>query len=477
MLFNSYTFWLFFLTVFLLYRVLSHKWQNRMLLIASYVFYGAWDWRFLSLIWISTCVDYFVARQIAGDRTAEHARRGRKRWLVLSLIVNLGLLGFFKYFGFFVTEAGELLHWLGLSASIPTLRIVLPVGISFYTFQTMSYTIDVYRGRTQATRNTYVDFALYVAFFPQLVAGPIERSTRLMPQIRDPRTSKPGDFAEGLQLVAVGMFMKIVIADNMAKIVNGVFQSPIDELSGLDCLLGVYAFTLQIYGDFSGYSAIARGVAKWLGFDLMVNFNLPYFAQTPREFWHRWHISLSTWLRDYLYIPLGGSRGGALATYRNLMLTMVLGGLWHGAGWTFILWGMLHGGMLCADRLLALSPTKNAPSRTPSWVAVVKVLVTFHLVCLGWLLFRAESISQAGNMLTLIATDFRVTAFAKFAMADIAFYAIPLLIYELWMLAHNDLNRLLRVAWPIRAAAYSYLAIMILVFHPIVSHEFIYFQF
>lgn len=476
MLFNSYTFWIFFIVVFLLYRVLRHKWQNRMLLVASYIFYGAWDWRFLSLIWISTCVDYVVALRLGGNIPNGGSVRGRKSWLALSVVTNLGLLGFFKYCGFFVEEMGDLLGWLGFSASLPTLRIVLPVGISFYTFQTMSYTIDVYRGQTQPTRN-FLDFALYVAFFPQLVAGPIERSTHLMPQVLGPREPKPGDFAEGLYLVAIGLFKKIVIADNMAEIANGVFQSPTSQLSGLDCVLGVYAFAFQIYGDFSGYSAIARGVAKWLGFDIMVNFNLPYFAQSPREFWHRWHISLSTWLRDYLYIPLGGSRYGTLATYRNLMLTMVLGGLWHGASWTFIWWGILHGAMLCGARVLALSPRKASGLDTPWWLAVLKVVITFHLLCLGWLLFRAESIGQAWSMLILILTDLQVTAFSEFAFATVAFYALPLMAYELWLLRCNDLDRLAKVAWPIRASIYSYIAVMILLFHPIVSHEFIYFQF
>lgn len=293
MLFNSFTFWIFFLAVFLLYQRLDHKWQNRMLLVASYVFYGTWDWRFLSLIWLSTAIDYVVGLKLGADSRVETSQRARKGWLALSVCANLGLLGFFKYYGFFTYEMASLLAWLGIPVALPSLNIVLPVGISFYTFQTMSYTIDVYRRQIKPTRDLEA-FALYVAFFPQLVAGPIERSTHLMPQVLSPRHSQPGDFAEGLYLVTIGLFKKVVIADNMAEIVNGVFQSPLSELSRLDCLVGVYAFAFQIYGDFSGYSAIARGVARWLGFDIMVNFNLPYFAQSPREFWHRWHISLST---------------------------------------------------------------------------------------------------------------------------------------------------------------------------------------
>jgi D-alanyl-lipoteichoic acid acyltransferase DltB (MBOAT superfamily) len=475
-LFNSYLFWAFFAVVFVLYRVLPHRGQNLMLLAASYVFYGAWDWRFLSLIVFSTCVDYVAALGMDAPSAGHVGSPRRRWWLVLSVVVNLSLLGFFKYYGFFARELASLLGWLGAPLSLPSLEIVLPVGISFYTFQTMSYTIDVYRGRTPPTRR-FLDFALYVSFFPQLVAGPIERSTHLMPQVLSSRRSQPGDFAEGLRLVVTGMFMKVVIADNMAEIANGVFESPMSELSGLDCLLGVYAFALQIYGDFSGYSTIAQGVAKWLGFDLMVNFNQPYFAQTPREFWHRWHISLSTWLRDYLYVPLGGSRYGTLYTYRNLMLTMVLGGLWHGAAWTFVWWGIWHGGLLCIDRWIGLSPGKRAKSGTTWLGAAAQRLLTFHLVCVGWLLFRAQSMEQTKDMLVRIVTDAQITKFSQFAAASIAFYALPLLVYEIWLFRGDDLGRITKVGWPLRAAVYSYVAIMILLFYPTERYEFIYFQF
>jgi alginate O-acetyltransferase complex protein AlgI len=480
MLFNSLTFWVFFGAVALGYYRLSHKAQNRLLLLASYVFYGWWDWRFLSLIWISTTIDYVVALRIesAGRRhEGEHLERVRKLWLGLSVATNLGILGFFKYFGFFVTEAAELFQTAGLNATVPSLRIVLPVGISFYTFQTMSYTVDVFRGQTKPARD-FLDFALYVAFFPQLVAGPIERSTRLLPQIQQPRSYRGTEFAEGLYLVIVGLFKKVVIADNMALVVNGVFQADPSELSGLDCLVGTYAFAFQIYGDFSGYSSIARGVAKWLGFDLMVNFRMPYLARSPREFWQRWHISLSTWLRDYLYIPLGGSRHGKWRTHRNLLITMVLGGLWHGAGWTFLAWGLFHGLILCLYRAGGIDAAGQRTPRCGTRIrSAVAGLVMFHLVCVGWLLFRADSIGHAWQMLLRIAADPRPTDLTVYALTLIAFYVVPLVFLEGWLEWKKDPWRLLRLPWPVRAGAYSYLAVMLLLFHPAVYREFIYFQF
>ena len=365
----------------LAYRLIGYhrlRLQNRLLLVASYLFYGTWDWRFLSLIWISTIIDYFAASRIESSPV-----RAKKLWLLLSMVVNLGLLGFFKYFGFFATGFQDMFATVGINLSLPALQIVLPVGISFYTFQTMSYTIDVYRGVTRPVRN-FLDFALYVAFFPKLVAGPIERSSRLMPQILKPRQRNGSDFAEGLYLVILGMFKKVVIADNMALIANAVFNSSYQELTGFECLIGVYAFAFQIYGDFSGYSAIARGVARWLGFDLMVNFRMPYFAISPKDFWSRWHISLSTWLRDYLYVPLGGNRGGKLFTYRNLMLTMLLGGLWHGAGWTFIAWGAMHGVMLVIFRELSRHWNVDDASTRSFLANFAQGFVTFQLVCITW---------------------------------------------------------------------------------------------
>ena len=295
MLFNSYIFWIFFALVLILYLNLGHRSQNILLLVASYLFYGWWDWRFLSLVAASTLIDFTCTRQIAATGASQSRR---KLMLIVSIVSNLTFLGFFKYFNFFAGELASILSAIGLQANMPTLQIILPVGISFYTFQTMSYTIDVYLGKAQPARRL-LDFALYVAFFPQLVAGPIERFGRLMPQIANPRTGRQGDFAEGLYHVLLGLFKKIVIADNMAAITNAVFAAGPGQASGADMLLALYAFAFQIYGDFSGYSSMAQGIAKWLGFDLIYNFRMPYFAVSPSDFWNRWHISLSAWLRDY----------------------------------------------------------------------------------------------------------------------------------------------------------------------------------
>lgn len=473
MLFNSYQFWMFLAVVIGLYRLIGNdrvRMQNRMLLVASYVFYGSWDWRFLSLILTSTVVDYFVALKLV-DSTGKK----RQGWLWLSMSVNLGLLGAFKYFGFFVDEFQSFMHALGINLTISSLAIVLPVGISFYTFQTMSYTIDVYRGVTRPIRSI-LDFALYVAFFPQLVAGPIERSSRLIPQIIHRREHRPSDFRDGLYLVVLGMFKKVVIADNMAVIANAYFNTPVQQQTGFESLVAVYAFAFQIYGDFSGYSAIARGVAKWMGFDLMVNFRMPYFAVSPSDFWNRWHISLSTWLRDYLYIPLGGNRGGRFLTYRNIMLTMLLGGLWHGAAWTFIAWGAVHGILLIGFRIAALRWQVDGPGRS-AVVNIAMGLVMFNLVCITWLLFRAHDITQAWQMFQNIVMNFHVTALGVTSLALIVFYTGPLMVYEYWLEQCGDLGRLLRCRWPVRAVAYSYAILMLILFQPSVHSEFIYFRF
>jgi len=470
--FNSYLFWLFFVVVIGIYRILPHRGQNRLLLVASYVFYGAWDARFLLLIALSTVVDFFVAQQLA---KAPRKSRLARRWCALSITVNLGILAVFKYFDFFTTSFAGLLEALfGYHADPFTLNVILPVGISFYTFQTLSYTIDVYRGQTRPATNL-LDFGLYVAFFPQLVAGPIERSHRLLPQIINPRKPRGGDFTKGLYLIVTGLFAKIVIADNMAFICNGVFAAPASEVGGIDRVVGIYAFAFQIYGDFYGYSAIARGISLWMGIDLMANFRMPYFARSPSDFWQRWHISLSSWLRDYLYIPLGGNRGGKWLTYRNLMLTMLLGGLWHGAGWTFVCWGLYQGLLLCAYR-----PFEKRIREQESGVLrrVASTFLFFNLVCIGWLFFRAESLSQVWVFFTeIFFTDFTSTFLANYGLRSILYLAGPFLLFEIWLERRRDLLALTKVHWGWRAAAYSYALFMLLVHQPHRSSEFIYFQF
>ena len=351
MVFNSIQFVVFFAVVYGAYRILPHRAQNWLLLVSSYVFYAAWDWRFLSLLIASTVVDYTVARYL--DVLPDGPRRRRVLWI--SIGFNLGVLGFFKYFGFFVENFDALAQWFGVDVSVPVLHVVLPIGISFYTFMTMSYVIDVYRREIPATRHP-LDFAVFVAFFPHLVAGPILRAPALLPQISSPRRITREQMVEGTWLVTWGLFKKVFVADNLATVANAVFaqgHSP----SALEVLIAVYAFAFQIYGDFSGYSDIARGLSKWMGIELSLNFRFPYFVRSPQAFWRHWHISLSTWLRDYLYFPLGGNRGSQLATYRNLMITMILGGLWHGAAWPFVFWGIYQGALLVMYRWVSELPS------------------------------------------------------------------------------------------------------------------------
>lgn len=476
MLFNSFTFWIFFALVALIYGFLQHRWRNRFLLVASYIFYGYWDWRFLALIAFSTLVDFVASQRIADAGGAE---RRRKAWLMVSLSFNLGLLGVFKYLGFFVTEFNALMTNIGISGTLPGIDLILPVGISFYTFQTLSYTIDVYRKHTPPSRD-FLDFALYVSFFPQLVAGPIERSTHLVPQVVNPRPRLDEKrFREGLYHVLIGLFRKVVIADNMALIANHMFARPTEELSAWQVLLGVYAFAFQIYGDFAGYTSIAQGVAKWLGFDLMDNFRHPYFSKSPQEFWQRWHISLSTWLRDYLYIPLGGNRGGPGMTYRNLILTMLLGGLWHGAAWTFVIWGALHGAWLAIHRLLGRRrpPREGGGHAGKIWV-FLKIAATFHGVCVCWLFFRADSASQAIGMLgRVFSGGWRWGGLETGIVSLMALYLVPMLAYEWWCERKGDLLAITRSHWGWRAAAYLYILWMMLFFGSPVQQEFIYFRF
>lgn len=473
MLFNSFIFWGFFLVVLVAYRFFPHTLQNRLLLVASYVFYGYWDWRFLGLILISTVTDYFVAQWL---ESAQSERR-RKVLVTTSIAVNLSMLGFFKYYGFFAQEMNDLLVKIGLNSYLPLLEVVLPVGISFYTFQTISYTVDVYRRQTKPARK-FLDFALYVSFFPQLVAGPIERSHRLLPQVQNPRIVTADNVREGIYHILFGLFKKVVVADNMAVIANGVFSRPADTLTATEVLIGTYAFAFQIYGDFSGYSSIAQGLARLLGFKLMWNFRMPYFSGSPSEFWQRWHISLSSWLRDYLYIPLGGNRQGLLMTARNLSLTMLLGGLWHGANWTFIAWGALHGLVLVLYRVFPFLGAEANAGRHETFRRLVKVTLMFHIICVTWIFFRAEDIGQAFGMLGALLGPWNLgDPFVSYGLAMLVFFVLPFLLYELWLERQGDQLALMRKPALAQAVVLAYLILMLLVFPSVEPQVFIYFQF
>jgi alginate O-acetyltransferase complex protein AlgI len=399
MLFDSPVFFLFLVTLVPVYWLLrARRRQNVMLLIASYFFYGWWDWRFLGLIFASTLVDFFCAREIARSNNS----RKRKLLLAVSITVNLVFLGFFKYFNFFVDSAATVLGTLGLHVSVPVLRVLLPPGISFYTFQELAYIVDVYNRKIEPAESL-VDYALFITLFPHLIAGPIQRPSHLLPQVQNDRHLDWRKMSDGVMLILTGLFRKVVIADNCALVANSVFSGHFGAPNGPILLLGAYAFAWQIYGDFSGYSDIARGSAQLIGFHFMVNFRQPYLSQSLQDFWRRWHISLSSWLRDYLYIALGGSRHGERKTYRNLFTTMLLGGLWHGANWTFVIWGGLHGAMLAVNRFFQEhwfprgANSESAQSTLGGrWL---KRIVVFHFVCFAWIFFRAGSMSEALSLL------------------------------------------------------------------------------
>ncbi len=401
MLFNSIDFAIFLPIVFLLYWFVFNKnlkAQNFFLLVASYIFYGWWDWRFLSLIVFSSMVDYLVGIQL--QKTDDKLKR--KLLLSTSIFVNLGFLGFFKYYNFFAENFAEAFTLLGSHFQAERLNIVLPVGISFYTFQTLSYSIDVYRKKLNPTQDI-VSFFAFVSFFPQLVAGPIERATNLLPQFYEKRTFEYSRAVNGMRQILWGLFKKVVIADNAAKIVNLVFDNS-DNYSGSTLALAVVFFAFQIYGDFSGYSDIAIGTARLFGFNLMRNFAFPYFSRDIAEFWRRWHISLSTWFMDYLYIPLGGSRGGTGMKIRNTFIIFIVSGFWHGANWTFIVWGALNA--LYFMPLMLLKKNRNhleivaKGSYLPSFRDFSNIVLTFALTSLAWVFFRAENMTHAMNYLS-----------------------------------------------------------------------------
>ncbi|MEZ4756535.1 MAG: MBOAT family O-acyltransferase [Flavobacteriales bacterium] len=481
MLFNSIDFALFLPIVLLLYWTVfarSLRVQNAFLLSVSAVFYGWWDPRYLTLVFISAAIDWSVGLRL--ERTEAAGRR--KALLALSMVANLGMLGFFKYYDFFAVNFNEAFRFMGAPISLRTLNVVLPVGISFYTFQTMSYTIDVYRRQIPATRDP-VAFGAYVLFFPQLVAGPIERASALMPQFKRPRLFDEAHAHDGLKQILWGLFKKVVVADSCALYVDKMYAQP-ELMSGSTMALATVLFAFQIYGDFSGYSDIAIGTARLFGFDLMRNFAFPYFSRDMAEFWRRWHISLSTWFRDYLYIPLGGSRGSKAMQVRNSIIVFVVSGFWHGASWNFLIWGLLNG-LYFLPLTLRNSNRRHlgtvAEGRSlPSIRESVAMLGTFALACFAWVFFRARGLDQA------VAVHARMLTPSLFTVPDVgptelkgAVVGIAVMLGMEW--SAREQQHALQLdprlpRWARWAIGYGIIALVVR-FAPITEASFIYFQF
>ena len=472
MLFNSIEFLVFLPTVFILYWFVFNKKlkvQNLIILVSSYVFYGWWDYRFLLLIFLSTIVDYIIGLNIP----KQDSEKKQKILLGFSILFNLGVLGFFKYYNFFVDSWVDLFSSVGYEIkSVWTLNIILPVGISFYTFQTMSYTIDVYKKRLKPTKD-YISFASFVSFFPQLVAGPIERATNLLPQILNKREFKYEQGVQGLRLIVWGMFKKVVIADSLAPMVNDIFSN-YQDFGGGTLWLGAIYFAFQIYCDFSGYSDIAIGTSKLFGVELMSNFKFPYFSRNIGEFWRRWHISLSTWFRDYLYIPLGGSKEGKWKSINNIFIIFLVSGFWHGANWTFIFWGLFHSILFIPLFVFKtnrkyMSSIIASNSILPSPKEFFQVSTTFILITIGWVFFRSETIGDSFNYLYRMIFNFNINLSYKSGFL----YVISILILD-YVLRNNERieYKYFRYEWIITSV------LIVLILEKCGNYsEFIYFQF
>jgi alginate O-acetyltransferase complex protein AlgI len=468
MLFVEFRFLWFFLAVFCVYWALRENRSRKIwLLVCSYIFYAAWNWKFLFLLMGSSLLDYVVGMMLARTENP----RARRGWLILSLTANLGTIAFFKYYNFFVTSAAALLAWLGLPASIHTLNIIIPVGVSFYTFHSMSYTIDVYRGKMRAVPSL-LDVACFIGFFPQMVAGPIVRAFAFLPQLQSARKFSNVDVRGALVLFLVGFFKKACVADGLAPTVDKYFDSPA-TYGASSAWLAILFYGIQIYCDFSGYTDMAIACARLLGYELTLNFNFPYLARSVAEFWHRWHISLSTWLRDYLYIPLGGNRGNRWFVARNIMLTMMLGGLWHGGAWTFVFWGTLHGIMLVLHR--QWSEWKTRPARLATIMAWIAWPLTAWWICFTWIFFRAADLEHAG----IIAKSF--VFWQSAGTRDLGVRMIWVVV--LLGIVHRLNARGVFSTWwrrgssEIFAAGYGGAVALVLVFIPARYTPFIYFQF
>ncbi|WP_245142891.1 MBOAT family O-acyltransferase [Chryseobacterium daecheongense] len=477
MLFNSVGFLFFLPIVFILYWFVFRKkyqYQNLLLLLASFYFYACWDWRFLFLLMFSIGLDFISGLQIEKSKTKKEATF----WLTLSIVINLGFLGFFKYYNFFVESFAELLNGFGFKINVWLLNIVLPVGISFYTFHGLSYVIDIYKRRIKAETN-FIDYAVFVSYFPLLVAGPIERATHLLPQIQKKRVFNYDQAADGMRQIVWGFFKKMVIADNCAPLVNEIFTNYQTE-SPANLVMGAILFAFQIYGDFSGYSDIALGVSKLFGIELLKNFAFPYFSRDIAEFWRRWHISLSSWFRDYLYIPLGGSKGGLMMKIRNTFIIFLVSGFWHGANWTFIIWGGLNAlyfmPLLLADRNRQNLEVVAMDKLLPSFREFFKILLTFALTCLAWIFFRAESVTQAVWYIQRIMDPALFSIPKPFPVKVLALIGLMLIIE--WMnrgKVHGlEIDRF--NPW-IRRILYLVVIYIILRYANFGNNEFIYFQF
>ncbi len=478
MLFNSIDFAIFLPLVFVIYWFVVQRQlqvQNAFIVVASYVFYGWWDWRFLSLLLFSSLVDYFV-----GLALMKEERKGRRKlYLVLSILTNLGMLGFFKYYNFFVENFAEAFRFFGMEINTSTLHIILPVGISFYTFQSLSYGFDVYRRKLEPTRDI-VAFLAFVSFFPQLVAGPIERAKHLLPQFFQKRIFDYPKASDGMRQILWGLFKKMVIADNCGQFADMIFNNSA-QFSGSTLLLGAFLFAFQIYGDFSGYSDIARGTARLFGFELMTNFSFPYFSRDIAEFWRRWHISLSTWFRDYLYIPLGGNRKGKTKAVRNTFITFLVSGFWHGASWKYLAWGGLHA--LYFMPLLLLNKNRQhldivASGKTlPNLKEFFKIITTFILVMLAWIFFRADSVQHAINIFGEIFSGSLISV-PQVLPRKILLLLVFFMLME-WLgrqgpyaISRTGLNRPRFVRW-----VFYYFLVLLIFFEGGREQPFIYFQF
>ena len=486
MLFNSIEFIFFFPIVVLLYFFSSHKYRWIVLLLSSYVFYMAWEPAYILLILSSTIVDYFAARLIARETQS----RIKLRYLLVSLCMNLGLLFAFKYYNFFSDNLRWLFSFLEIDYSVPDSNLLLPVGISFYTFQTLSYTIEVYRGK-QPVEKHFGRFALYVAFFPQLVAGPIERAWRLLPQFKEKKDFDYARITSGLKLMTWGFFKKLVIADRLSYYVNEVYADP-GQSNGISILVATVFFAYQIYCDFSGYCDIAIGAARVMGFDLMQNFNRPYYSKSISEFWQRWHISLSTWFKDYVYIPLGGNRVRIGRWYFNLLVVFLVSGLWHGANWTFVIWGGLHGFYMVFSHLSSGIRTNAIEvlglRSKPDLLKVLRVFTVFSLVCFSWIFFRASSVQDALTMIGNIAGCWNqsgslsdiMAAFTLNRTVPFLLSVISILLLEIyhWIERKNDFWKVLsEQIYLVRWSVYYGLIFAIIVFGVFDESSFIYFQF